>query len=106
MSIYDIAPDEIHAAAEGVALDADMLAELRLQWGVDKTKGLQTNALEVAAPDGEPCLVEYAHDLMRIALMQSNYPLAREIALSVHAEIVDALVHQPELLDIAQEEPL
>lgn len=106
MTASAIARDEVHAAAEGVALDADMLAELRLQHGVDARRGIQTNELEIRAPDGEPCLVEYAHDLMRIALMQSNYPLAREIALSVHAEIVDALVHQPELLDIAQEEPL
>ena len=92
------ARDEIHAAAEGVALDADMLAELRLQHGVDPSKGIQTNELEIRAPDGDGCLIEYAHDLMRIALIERNFPLARDIALRVHREIVDELAARPELL--------
>jgi len=98
MHTTDSARAALRAAAEGIALDADALAELRQQHGLDQTKGIQTNELEIRAPDGDGCLIEYAHDLMRIALIERNFPLARDIALRVHREIVDELAARPELL--------
>lgn len=89
---------EIREAAENTARDADVLADLRLRAGADLKQGVQTGALEIIAPDGKPCLVEYAHDLMRIALIEGDARLARDIALRVHREIVDELAARPVLL--------
>ena len=89
---------EIRDAAENAARDADVLAELRMQHAVNPRRGVQTNELEIIAPDGAACLVEYAHDLMRIALIEGDPRLARDIALRVHREIVDELAARPALL--------
>ena len=89
---------EIREAAENTARDADVLAELRMQHGINPRLGVQTNELEIIGPDGSPCLVEYAHDLMRIALIEGDPRLARDIALRVHREIVDELAARPALL--------
>ncbi len=89
---------EIRDAAENAARDADVLAELRMQHAVNPHRGVQTGGLEIIAPDGKPCLVEYAHDLMRIALIEGDARLARDIALRVHREIVDELAARPALL--------
>lgn len=90
--------ERIRDAAEGVALDADMLADLRLRASADLKQGVQTGGLEIIAPDGRPCLVEYAHDLMRIALVNCDYDGAREIAMLVHNEIIDELAARPKLI--------
>lgn len=89
---------EIREAAENTARDADVLAELRMQHGINPRLGVQTNELEIIAPDGDACLVEYAHDLMRIALVNCDYDGAREIAMLVHNEIIDELAARPKLI--------